>query len=60
MFAHQSNRNDVQAEPEHHPGASAELLGLFDAGRADRAAGKLSFSPKVLSTPGFVPGFAPG
>lgn len=39
----QSNWHHVQApEPEHHPGAAAELCGLSDAGGADRAASKLS------------------
>lgn len=44
----QSNRYDVQApEPEHYPGTSTELLGLSDAGRADRAAGELEGHPHV-------------
>lgn len=56
-LSHQSDRNDIQApEPEHHPGAAAELLGLLDAGRADCAAGKLSLS-QVSPTPRLVPGW---
>lgn len=54
---HQPNWNNIQApEPEHHPGASAELLRLLDAGGADCAAGELSLS-LVSPTPHFVPGW---
>lgn len=53
---HQSNRYDVQTpEPEHHPGTSPELLGLSDAGRADRAAGELAWPAPASAAPGFVP-----
>lgn len=51
----QSNWHHVQApEPEHHPGAAAELCGLSDAGGADRAASKLS----LLTSQSLVPAHA--
>lgn len=52
----QSNWHHVEApEPEHYPGAAAELRGLSDAGGADRPAGDSLFSLlRVWSWPTLV------
>lgn len=54
-FSPQSNWHHVQApEPEHYPGAAAELRGLSDAGGADCPAGKCS----LLTPQSLVPAHA--